>query len=410
MQSNENVLIISTPDTKAAETVFLKERLEERGVTAFILDAGIKGESPIPVDVTRHEVALAARSSLEDVRGLGHEGKAIAVMTSGAIQCAKKLHRDGMIKGLLGLGGSMGTTLGSGVMREFPIGFPKLMISTMASRNTRAFVGTSDIMMLHSVCDLAGLNRITRKILRQGAAAMAGMIKGNGLSLEETGPMAVVSTLGTTEACVVGLRAALEQKGMEVVTFHTNGSGGEAMEELIRTEDTALVVDLSLHEVMDHFFGGDYDAGPKRCASALEMGIPTILAPGNTDFLVTGPREDAGARFPGRKMHSHNSAITAVSTSREETAFLAEWISNACRNARGEVAVVVPMGGFSAFDAPDGPLENPEARRVFKEKLAADLPERVKCVFSEYHVNDAEFALEIMDCVERMIGTPVDRR
>lgn len=182
MELIDGVLIVSTMDTKAEETYFLKDCLKAQGLKVLVLDAGIRGKSPIPVAISRDKVAAAAGSTLCDVQGLGHEGKALNVMISGAIQCAKKLYNDGRIQGLLGLGGSMGTTLGTGVMRKFPIGFPKVMISTMASRNTRSFVGTKDIMMLHSVCDLAGLNRVTKKVLREGALAVAGMIKGRELT------------------------------------------------------------------------------------------------------------------------------------------------------------------------------------------------------------------------------------
>ncbi len=403
MSSNNTVLIVSTLDTKAEEARFLKDCLTARKVAVLLLDAGIRGESPIPADITRAEVALAAGSTIEDVRRLGHEGKALGRMTSGALRCARHLFNAGKISGIMGLGGSMGTTLGTGVMRAFPIGFPKLMISTMASRNTRGFVGTKDIMMLPSVCDLAGLNRITQKILRQGAMAMAGMIEGGDIPLSDTRPLAVVSTLGTTEACLVRLRQGLGQKGLEVVTFHTNGSGGEAMEDLIRSEDVAVVVDLSLHEWMDHFSGGDYDAGPKRGTTALEKGVPTILVPGNTDFLVTGPRKDATGRFPGRRMHSHNEAITVVSASPVEMAQLADWMSDTCRKAQGKVMVLVPTGGFSAFDAPNGPLANPDARQTFQDRLQVSLPRDVPCSFSTYHINDAEFAIEVLDCVDNIL-------
>ena len=404
MTAADHVLIISTLDTKAGETRFLRECLIDRGVPVLILDAGIRGESPFPPDIRRDEVAHAAGSTLDDVRCLGHEGKALSVMTSGATRCAEKLFKEEKIKGLLGLGGSMGTTLGTGVMRAFPIGFPKLMISTMASRNTRGFVGNKDILMLHSVADLSGLNRITRKILRQGALAMAGMVKGGETASAGTCPLAVISTLGTTEACLVRLRQALESSGMEVVTFHTNGSGGEAMEDLIRTEDVAVVVDLSLHELMDHQVGGEYDAGPGRGKAALEKGIPTILIPGNTDFIVTGPKEQAADRFPERRMHSHNAAITVVSATGQELSCLAGWISKMCHDARGKVTVIVPIGGFSAFDDPNGPLENPRARQAFRKKIEADLPHGIPCFFSKYHINDMEFSQLILSCVERLTG------
>ncbi len=402
METENSVLIVATMDTKAKETLFLKECLEGEGLSVRILDAGIKGESPFPVDISRDSVAGAAGSGLGDVQNMGHEGKALDVMISGAIKCAGGLYEKGEIQGVIGLGGSMGTSLGTAVMRIFPVGFPKVMISTMASRNTRPFVGTKDIMMLHSVCDLAGLNRVTKKILREGALAVAGMVNGEKITPSDDRPLAVVSTLGTTESCVISLRQALEARGMEVVTFHTVGSGGEAMDELIREEDVELVVDLSLHELVDHLLGGDYDAGPNRGLAALEKGIPTILAPGNTDFMVTGPLALAKERFAGRRMHAHNSAITAVGTNQGEMEDLARLISEMCRKAKGPVAVLVPMGGFSAFDSPEGPMEAPEMRRAFVRALRSSLPGAISFIESGHHINDPEFAMEIMNCMDRL--------
>ena len=406
MEKTNTILIIATMDTKAKETAFLRECLEGEGVAVRILDAGIKGKSPLPVDITRDEVAAAAGNSLGNVQNMGHEGKALDVMISGAIRCAGELYEKGEIEGLIGLGGSMGTNLGTAVMRTFPIGFPKMMISTMASRNTRPFVGTKDILMLHSVCDLSGLNRITREVLREGALALAGMVKGTRIISSDEPPLTVVSTLGTTESCLISLRQGLEARGMEVVTFHTVGSGGEAMDELIREEDVELVVDLSLHELVDHLFGGDYDAGPGRGTAALEKGIPTVLAPGNTDFLATGPLALAKKRFPGRRVHAHNSAITAVGTNPEEMKKLAGLLSDMCRRAEGPVCMVVPMGGFSAFDSPEGPMVAPEIRQAFAEAFKADLPQGVLYMESNHHINDPEFAIKILDCIDRLKEIP----
>jgi len=389
-------------DTKAGEVGYIKDLLESQGVRIFLLDAGIRGESPVPVDITRNEVASAAGSTLRDVQQLGHEGKALDSMISGAIKCAKGLYDAGKINGILGIGGSMGTTLGSAVMRTFPIGFPKVMISTMASRNTRSFVGTKDIMMLHSVCDLAGLNRITRQILREGALAIAGMTEGETPITREERPLAALSTLGTTESCVVHLRRYLESSGMEVITFHTVGSGGEAMDELIWNEDVQLVIDLSLHELADHFFGGDYDAGPTRGTAALEKGIPTILVPGNTDFLVTGPAQTAKKYFPGRPMHAHNAAITAVKTNPSEMEHLAKYIADLCDKAKGPVAVIIPMGGFSAFDSPGGPLENPEGRDALAQTLEKKLPYTIPFLKSRHHINHPDFAEEVIHSIARI--------
>jgi uncharacterized protein (UPF0261 family) len=385
-------------DTKGQEAMFIAECLKAEGITVKIMDAGIKGQSPTPVDVTREEVARAGGKSLQDVLNIGHEGKSLEVMTNGAIQCAQELYRQNQFQGIIGLGGSMGTTLGSGVMRSFPVGIPKVMISTMASRDTRAFVGTKDILMLHSVCDLAGLNRITRKILRNGALALAGMLRSTTpADASEQKPLVFVSTLGTTEACAQQIRRTLEEKDNEVVIFHTVGSGGKAMEEMIQQEDIAVLVDLSLHEMADHRFGGDYDAGPLRGTVALDKGIPTILVPGNIDFLVTGVLENAQKQFPNRPYHCHNAAITVVRTTREEIIIMAETIAGLCNTAKGPVKIFVPMNGFSAFEHKEGPLHDPEAPGIFLKALEKNLEDETCLSAMPFHVNDSEFAEAIID-------------
>ena len=281
------VLIVTTMDTNVQEATFLKECLVAEEVRVLILDAGIKSKSPIPVEISRDEIAIAASSTIDDVQDMGYEGKALSIMISGAIRTANELYDAGKIDGIIGIGGSMETTLGTAVMRTFPIGFPKLMISFVASSNTRSLVGTKDIMMLYSSYDFADLNGMAKHILREGALAMAGMTKEKRAIPTEGRPIAVLSTLGMTESCAVYLRQRLESMRMEVITFDTVGSGGEAMDEFIRDEDVRLVIDFSLHEIVDHLFGGDYDAGPMRSMAALQKGTPTILIPGNTDFILT---------------------------------------------------------------------------------------------------------------------------
>lgn len=399
------VLILSTTDTKGNEVLYLEACFKELGVPFLTLDAGIMGESPFPVAVSREEVALAGGMSLPDVRSLGHEGKALAVMIAGAIQWAKDLYREGKIGGILGLGGSMGTTLGSSVMRAFPIGFPKVMISTMASRNTRAFVGTKDILMLHSVCDLSGINRITRKVLRNGVLAIAGMVRDSSEAPLPTKPLITLSTLGTTEMCAQRVRKQLEKRGKEVVVFHTVGSGGEAMEEMIREEDVEAVVDLSLHELVDHLFGGDYDAGPNRGSVALNKGIPTLLVPGNIDFLVAGPLKDAEKQFPGRIYHVHNETITTIRSRPGEVETVAGILTEMCNASRGPRAVMVPLGGFSAFDRVGGPFYDPEATQLFVETMKRNLNPRTPLYLLPYHINALEFAEAVVGVLEHLIQT-----
>ena len=403
MADKPTALIVATMDTKGREARFLADCLEAENIAVKIMDAGIKGQCLGEVDVTREEVARAGGKSLQDVQNIGHEGKALGVMTNGAIQCAQELHRQKIIQGVLSLGGSMGTTLGSGVMRSFPVGLPKVMISTMASRDTRAFVGTKDILMLHSVCDLAGLNRVSKKILRNGALALSGMLR-SALPDDPAAlkPLVFVSTLGTTEACARQIHKTLEEKNNEVVIFHTVGSGGKAMEEMIRQEDVAVLVDMSLHEMADSRFGGDYDAGPQRGTAALDLKIPTILVPGNIDFLVTGSLETAQKKFPNRPYHSHNAAITVVRTKQEEIEIMAQTIAGLCNNANGPVKILVPMNGFSAFDHKDGPLHDPEAPEIFVKTMEKYLDDKSCLHVLPFYINDSEFAQAIIDMSYRI--------
>jgi uncharacterized protein (UPF0261 family) len=398
-------LLVATMDTKGAEAGFVAECLARCGIPVHILDGGIRGESPVPVAIGRARVAAAAGTSIDAVRAIANEGEALAAMCRGAAALAEQVFREGKIGGVIGLGGSMGTTLGTAVMRRFPVGFPKVMISTMASRDTRAFVGTKDILMLHSVCDLIGLNRISRQVLRNGAQALAGMLATPAAAEDRNAPAPVlISTLGTTEACMQAVRAALAAEGFEVVVFHTVGSGGRAMEEIIAEEPVAAVIDLSLHEIADHLFGGDYDAGPERGLAALRKGVPTLLAPGNMDFLVTGPVETARARFPGRPYHVHNAAITVCRTDRGEMRRLAERVAEICGEARGRVAVLIPMGGFSAFDSEGSPLCDAGARRLFAERLMESRPAGLSVEALPAHVNAPEFAAALVGRLRAMMA------
>jgi uncharacterized protein (UPF0261 family) len=391
-------------DTKSREASFIESCLKESRCSVQIMDAGIRGESPVPVTITRQEVARAGGKTLLEVQSTGHEGKALDIMLKGACKIADTLYDEGVISGVISLGGSMGTTLGTGVMRQFPIGVPKVMISTMASRDTRAFVGTKDILMLHAVCDLSGLNRFTKKILHNGAMALAGMVSQNPMDISSDKSMIFISTLGTTEKCVQEIRHYLEQNGKEVVVFHTVGSGGRAMEELMESESIEAVVDLSLHEMMDHRFGGDYDAGPDRGSVALKKGIPVVLIPGNIDFLVAGPLEQALKDFPGRPYHVHNSAITVVRSTPEEMEIIAKQLGDLCNAAQGPYAILIPWKGFSAFDSKEGPLHDPQGPERFVNVLKERLSDTSRAHTLPYHINDFEFSEAVINRLQELLS------
>jgi uncharacterized protein (UPF0261 family) len=390
------VLLVATMDTKGDEALYLSRCLEEAGVQVLLMNVGILGESTVPAQISAREVAEAAGWLLEQIRVIGDEGKAIEIMIRGATKRALSLFEEGRIQGLLSLGGSMGTDMGTSIMRAFPLGFPKVMISTLASHNTRPYVGTRDIMMLNSVCDLSGLNRITERVLKNGALAVAGMTKAYSQYQKPAKPLVLLSTLGTTEACSLSVKRSLEEKGREVVVFHTTGTGGKALEEMVKEEEVEAVIDISLTELGANLVGGDYDAGPTRGQSALEKEIPVIFVPGNTDFFSTGPLPFAKQRFPGRRYHIHNAAITAVHLERTETLMIAERLAAICNRGKGSRAVIVPLGGLSSYDQPGGPFCEPEVPPLFLEVVKKGLHQGTELHGFPYHVNDPAFASEVV--------------
>jgi len=397
MSHIKSVLIIATLDTKNREVEFLESCFRAIDMPFITLDGGIKGSSPLPVAINREDVAIKGGMSIDEVRNIGHEGEAISVMARGAREIAMDLYRKGDIGGIIGLGGSMGTTLVTYVMQAFPVGFPKVMITTMASRDTRPFVGTKDIAMLYSICDISGINRITERVLRNGALAIAGMVKDSIEFPEPTKPPIIMSTLGTTEICAQYIKNTLEKKGREVIVFHTNGSGGEAMEEMIKNETVEAVIDLSLHELTDHYFGGDYDAGPERGLAALKKGIPTIIIPGNIDFIATGPLDKAKRYFPGREYHVHNTAITTIKTKKRELEVIAEIMARFCNEATGNFSVMIPAGGFSVWGQKGHPFYDPDGVRLFIKVIKKELNPEISLEILPYNINDSEFAEAIID-------------
>lgn len=411
VQGNKrSVLLVAAMDTKGVEARYIESCLKKEGLTTLILDMGIRGERPGPIAVTRDEVLRAAGKTWEDIRNVTSEGDALDIMISGGVKCALSLYKADMIQGVISLGGTMGTTLGTGVMRAFPIGFPKVMISTIAAKDTEAFIGNMDIFMLNSVSDLAGLNRITRKVLRNGSLAIAGLVRERQTNDELSRPLAVLTTLGTTEATAARMRDHFETWGYESVTFHTTGTGGQAMERMVNFEDVSAVVDLSLHELIDHHFGGAFDPGPERGRAALRKGVPTVIVPGNIDFLVTGPMAQAMINFPGRRGHKHNANITCVRTSLEEIQQIAEIIAGYCNESTGPVAVLVPMKGFSCLDHEDGPQPDPDGPRVFAETFSRVLTRNIHFETVPLHINDEEFSEVIVGALQKIGGLQVPER
>lgn len=399
MSNKPKVLMIITLDTKAVEAKFVREVLESQGVDVVHLDASIRRSTDSSVEIPPEAIAAAAGMTLEEVRNLKHEGKCQGVMIEGSVKCALEYHAKHGLSGIIGVGGSMGTALGTVVMGMFPYGLPKVMVSTMASGFTKPFIGAKDINMFNPVCDIAGLNSITRDVFRNAALATAVMAKNYSPTRIEPKPLVAMTTLSTIDACTVNVRKQLEAKGFEVMVFHTLGTGGMAMDQIVNERDVVAVVDTSLVEINDFLNNGLCSAGPDRAKAALAKGVPVIFAPGNADFMVAGPIDVAKTMFPDHKYHMHNHALTAVRTEPSELKALANHMGGLIAEAKGPVSFFVPLTGFSHHDSPEGHLHDPTMCPVFLDALKEALPKTVVAREFNCHINDAQFADAIVEQV-----------
>ena len=398
-----SVLLIVTQDTKQEEARFARQALESAGVCVVHLDPSVR-KSVGGAEISPEMVADAAGTTIEAVRALGHEGKCQDAMIRGAIAAAHEWDAEEPLSGILAIGGSMGSALAGALMQSFRYGLPKLIVSTMASGFTAPYMGVKDIAMMNAVTDISGLNTISRDVFRNAANAVAGMAKGYVREAASEKPLVLVTTLGTTEASVRRIREALEADGCEVMVFHSSGAGGPTLDALAQDKDVALVLDLSLTEVMDHLHGGLADTGPDRGMAALRKGVPVILAPGNADFIIAGPLDAAQAQFPGKRYHEHNPQLTAVRTDLEDLKRLADHMAGMVREAKGPVRVFTPLRGFSNHDSPDGHIEDKTLPEPFAEYLKSVMPANAPVTVVDAHFNDEAFSDAIVAAAREMLA------
>jgi uncharacterized protein (UPF0261 family) len=396
------VLLIVTQDTKEIEGRFLRQSLEEAGCDVVHLDPSVR-RTVGGAEISPEAVAAAAGTTLEAIRAIGHEGKIQDVMIRGSIRCALQAEKNRPLSGILSIGGSMGTGLSTAVMREFPYGLPKLMISTIASGFTAPFVGLKDIAMLNAVCDISGINSISREVYRNGAFGLAGMAMHYAPQPADSRPLVLASTLGTTERCLRRMREALEKDGYEVMVFHTTGIGGQTLDAIAAERDVAAVVDMSLVEINDYLNNGVCNAGADRSKAAIRRGIPVIYAPGNVDFYIKPTELAAGDRpFDGRRFHIHNAALTAVRTNAKDLERLADHMVEFLGDARGPVRFYVPLKGFSNHDSTEGHLHDTSQPPLFADYVEKVMPRNVEVRRVDAHINDPLFADALTDAVRQM--------
>ena len=393
--ADKTVLLIATFDTKEEEAVFLKGRIEARGVRVLTMDAGILAPPRLPVNIDQTEVAGRGGMSLPQAVSTGDKGKCILNMIQGAKIICKERFEQGLFQGVIGIGGAQGTDIGCAAMRALPIGVPKLMVSTVASGRATfgPYVGTKDITMMHSVADMQGLNFLTRRILDNAAGAICGMLVG--LGEEASRPQGIpvaLSMLGTTTPGALRCKEHLERTGFEVVTFHQNGTGGIAMEDMIREGSFRGVLDLNLHEIGDRFVGGLHGAiREDRLEAAGEMGIPQVVAPGSINYVVLGPLESLSPEMGSRKLIVHNPNLTLVRLSTEELREVGKVVAEKLNRAKGPTKVFIPLRGFSYPDQEDLPHWDPEGNQVFIDALKTHLGPGIPLTELDAHINAPGF-------------------
>jgi len=392
---NKTVLLIATFDTKEAEALFLKSRMEVRGIHVLTMDTGILAPPKSPVDVDQNRVALRGGIPLPKAVAAGDKGKCILNMMRGAEIIARELYEQGKFRGVVSIGGAQGTEIACAAMRQIPVGVPKLAVSTVASGRATfgSFVGTKDITMMHSVADMQGLNFLTKRILENAAGAICGMMENleEELMKPESIPVAM-SMLGTTTPGALRCKGILEGKGFEVVTFHQNGTGGIAMEDMIREGAFQGVLDLNLHEIGDRFVGGLHSSvRDDRLEAAGAIGVPQVVAPGSINYVVLGPLAGLPPEWKSRKLIVHNPSLTLVRLNANELRGVGRQVAEKLNRARGPTHLFIPLRGFSYPDRENHPHWDPEGNQAFIASLKANLHPSVPLTELDAHINDPEF-------------------
>lgn len=398
------VILLGTLDTKGAEFKFVKDIVEGCGVATLVVNAGVKGKPHFTPDISNEEVARAGGSTLAELLQKDDRGFAMDVMTKGAAKIVTDLGMRKEVAGILSLGGSAGTTIGATAMQALPVGIPKMMVSTMASGDTRSYVGVKDICMMYSVTDISGLNTISRKILANAAFAIAGMAQGEHPAVKDDKVLLAASMFGVTTPCVTTAREYLEQKGYEVLIFHATGSGGLAMEELIKSGFIKGVLDVTTTEWCDELVGGVLSAGPHRLEAAGQKGVPQVVSVGALDMVNFGPPETVPQQFNGRNFYPHNPTVTLMRTTVEENIELGKIMAAKLNASTGPVVLFLPLKGVSLIDREGQPFYGPEEDKALFDTLRQNInPEKVELIEIDTDINDPAFARAMTDKLIAML-------
>jgi uncharacterized protein (UPF0261 family) len=403
---DKTIAVIATLDTKGPEAKYVKDQIEKRGMRVLVIDTGLRGEPVgLKADITREMFAEASGTTVEAIRAEGR-GRAIEIMAKGIARVFRQYYDAGRFDGMLAIGGSDGALLASAGMQAVPLGVPKFIVTPIAEGKETfgPYVGTADIIMMHSVVDILGINEISQKILDNAVGAVMGMVQMAVDPAIRAKNLIAVTMYGNTTPAVMKAKSLLETRGYEVVVFHPNGTGGRAMEELIDRGLFNAVLDMTTHEITDELCGGLHAAGPHRLEAAGRKGIPQVVVPGAVDFILGGPMHELSPEWKRRKVYYFNQAVSLIRTTKEEMIALGKIMAEKLNRATGSTVVLIPLGGFSMYTHPGELLHDPEGDQAWIQSLKGDLRPDIPLVEVNAHINDPIFAETAVEQLLKLMG------
>lgn len=401
--SEKKIVVLATLDTKGIEAQYLKEKIESLGESALVVDVGVVGDPAIKADITRQEVAESGGTPLAKLLEDPDREVAAPIMAEGAVKIVADLTAQGEVHGIVSMGGTQGTTLATKVMRALPYGFPKVMVSTMASSNVAPWVDIKDITMMYSVTDILGLNPVIRTILANAAGAVVGMAQAT-IPMETTEkPLVAVTTVGITTQGAMKAIEVIEAAGFETIVFHAVGTGGRAMEQLMKEGVIGAVLDYSTIEVSNQMFDALLAGGDERLTVAGDLGLPQVLAPGAIEVLVFNEPETVPPPFNSRTLIRHSPQITDVRLDASEMAQVGEEVAKRLQHTTGEAVFIIPTAGFDSYAVKGEGFHDPEADMAFVQALKSNLPGNIKVIERNTHIDDPDFAAEAANLLIELI-------
>lgn len=389
---SKTVVIVGALDTKGKEFAYVKELIEKQGLKTLVVDFGVMGQPDLTPDIPHDEVARAGGGDLAALASGQHKDEAMKVMAAGLKAVVTRLYDEGKLDGIIGMGGSGGTSIATTAMRALPVGVPKVMVSTVGGGDVSAYSGSKDIVFIPSIVDVSGLNSISRVIFANGAGAIAGMVKMETPQAEGEKPLIAASMFGNTTKCVDRARGVLEAAGYEVLVFHATGTGGKTMESLISDGYIVASLDITTTELADEVCGGVFSAGPERGLAASRKGIPAILVPGCVDMANFWGIGTVPEKYKGRNLYEWNPNVTLLRTNVDENRKMGEMLAAAANAATAPVAVILPLRGVSMLDSEGNRFWDPEADKACYDAIRANLRPDIALIEADLNINDDAFA------------------